>query len=102
MLSSVNAVISTNERIEFITGHMTYNTAYTQKSYRRKPPRTILPQHEYEQSKIHIHICSVVEHYEKRIKILRGCPFKGLSYQGVANFANQPISAKKGGMAEPC
>ena len=24
LLSSVNAVISTNERIEFITGHMTY------------------------------------------------------------------------------
>ena len=29
LLSSVNAVISTNERIEFITGHMTYNQAYT-------------------------------------------------------------------------
>ena len=29
MLSSVNAVISTNERIEFIAGHMTYNPAYT-------------------------------------------------------------------------
>ena len=29
LLSSVNAVISTNERIEFITGHMTYNPAYT-------------------------------------------------------------------------
>ena len=26
---SVNAVILTNERIEFITGHMTYNPAYT-------------------------------------------------------------------------
>ena len=29
LLSSVNAAISTNERIEFITGHMTYNLAYT-------------------------------------------------------------------------
>ena len=29
LLSSVNAVISTNERIEFVTGHMTYNLAYT-------------------------------------------------------------------------
>ena len=29
LLSSVNAVISTNEKIEFITGHMTYNPAYT-------------------------------------------------------------------------
>ena len=29
LLSSVNAAISTNERIEFITGHMTYNPAYT-------------------------------------------------------------------------
>ena len=29
LLSSVNAVISTNERIEFLTGHMTYNPAYT-------------------------------------------------------------------------
>ena len=28
-LSNINAVISTNERIEFITGHMTYNPAYT-------------------------------------------------------------------------
>ena len=27
LLSSVNAVISTNERIESITGHMTYNPA---------------------------------------------------------------------------
>ena len=30
LLSSVNTVISTNERIEFITGHMTYNLAYTE------------------------------------------------------------------------
>ena len=29
LLSSVNAVISTNERIEFITDHMTYNPADT-------------------------------------------------------------------------
>ena len=29
LLSSVNAVISTNERVEFITDHMTYNPAYT-------------------------------------------------------------------------
>ena len=29
LLSSVNAVISTNEKIEFITDHMTYNPAYT-------------------------------------------------------------------------
>ena len=29
LLSSVNAIISTNERIEFITGHMTYNPDYT-------------------------------------------------------------------------
>ena len=29
LLSGVNDVISTNERIEFITGHMTYNPAYT-------------------------------------------------------------------------
>ena len=28
LLSSRNAVISTNERIEFITDHMTYNPAY--------------------------------------------------------------------------
>ena len=28
LLSSVNAVISTNEWIEFITGYMTYNPAY--------------------------------------------------------------------------
>ena len=28
LLSSVNAVISTNGRIEFIIGHMTYNQAY--------------------------------------------------------------------------
>ena len=28
LLPSVNAVISTNERIEFIIGHMTYNPAY--------------------------------------------------------------------------
>ena len=28
-LSSVNAVISTNERIEFIAGRITYNPAYT-------------------------------------------------------------------------
>ena len=27
--SSVNVVISTNEKIEFITGHMTYNPAST-------------------------------------------------------------------------
>ena len=27
LLSSTNAVISTNERIEFITGHMIYNLA---------------------------------------------------------------------------
>ena len=29
LLSSVNAVISTNERIEFIADHMTHNPAYT-------------------------------------------------------------------------
>ena len=29
LLSSLNAVISTNESIEFITGHMVYNLAYT-------------------------------------------------------------------------
>ena len=29
LLSSVNAVISTNKMIEFITCHMTYNPAYT-------------------------------------------------------------------------
>ena len=29
LLSSVNAVILTNKRIEFITGHMTFNSAYT-------------------------------------------------------------------------
>ena len=29
LLSSLNAVISTNERVEFITDHMTYNPAYT-------------------------------------------------------------------------
>ena len=29
LLSSVNAVISTNAIIEYITGHMTYNLAYT-------------------------------------------------------------------------
>ena len=31
MLSSLNAVISTNESIEFITGHVIYNLAYTYK-----------------------------------------------------------------------
>ena len=30
LLSSVNAVISTNERIEFITGHLIFNGAYTE------------------------------------------------------------------------
>ena len=35
LLSSVNAVTSTNERIEFITGHM---TRLILKSYRRQPP----------------------------------------------------------------
>ena len=29
LLSIVNAVISTNEKIEFITGQMTYKPAYT-------------------------------------------------------------------------
>ena len=29
LLSSVNTIISTNERVEFITDHMTYNPAYT-------------------------------------------------------------------------
>ena len=29
LLSSVNAVVSTNERIELTTGHMTYNLDYT-------------------------------------------------------------------------
>ena len=29
LLSSVNAVISTNERVEFMTDHMTYNLAST-------------------------------------------------------------------------
>ena len=29
LLSSVNAVILSNERIQFITDHMTYNLAYT-------------------------------------------------------------------------
>ena len=31
LLSSLNAVISTNERTEFITGHVIYNPAYTYK-----------------------------------------------------------------------
>ena len=31
LLSSLNAVISTNESIEFITGHVIYNLAYTYK-----------------------------------------------------------------------
>ena len=29
LLSSVNAVISTNESTQFITGHMVYNLVYT-------------------------------------------------------------------------
>ena len=29
LLSSVNTIISTNERVEFIRDHMTYNPAYT-------------------------------------------------------------------------
>ena len=29
LLSSLNAIISTNERNEFITDHMTYSRAYT-------------------------------------------------------------------------
>ena len=56
----------------------------------------------YEQGKIGLQffICdtnNVVEHYAKKIKILHRCPFEGM-----ANSANQPISAKKGGMALPC
>jgi hypothetical protein len=31
LLSSLNAVISTNESTQFITGHMIYNPAYTYK-----------------------------------------------------------------------
>ena len=31
LLSSLNTVISTNESIEFITGHVIYNLAYTYK-----------------------------------------------------------------------
>ena len=31
LLSSLNAVISTNESTEFITGHVIYNPAYTYK-----------------------------------------------------------------------
>ena len=30
-LSSLNAVVSTNESTEFITGHVNYNSAYTYK-----------------------------------------------------------------------
>ena len=30
LLSSLNAVISTNERIEFITGHVIFNGAYNE------------------------------------------------------------------------
>jgi hypothetical protein len=30
LLSSANTVKSTNEKIEFITGHMTYDLAYTE------------------------------------------------------------------------
>ena len=32
LLSSLNAVISTNESTQFITGHVIYNPAYTYKS----------------------------------------------------------------------
>ena len=31
LLSSLNAIISTNERTEFITGHVIYNPAYAYK-----------------------------------------------------------------------
>ena len=31
LLSSLNAVLSTNESTEFITGHVIYNPAYTYK-----------------------------------------------------------------------
>ena len=29
LLSSLNAVVSTNESTQFVTGHMVYNLAYT-------------------------------------------------------------------------
>ena len=41
LLSSVNAVISTSERIEFITDHMTL-TRLILKSYKRQPPRYVV------------------------------------------------------------
>ena len=39
-LSSLNAVISTNESTEFITGRVIYNPAYTYKFQQKKPPCT--------------------------------------------------------------
>ena len=37
LLSSRNAVISTNESTQFITGHVIYNTAYTYKCQLKTP-----------------------------------------------------------------
>ena len=42
-LSSLNAVISTNESTEFITGHVIYNPAYT---YKFQLKTTNLPLHQ--------------------------------------------------------
>ena len=41
-LSSLNAVISTNESTKFITGHLIYNPAYTYK-FQLKTTQVILP-----------------------------------------------------------
>ena len=42
LLSSLNAVISTNESTQFITGHVTYKLAYTYK-FRLKTTQTPAP-----------------------------------------------------------
>ena len=41
LLSSLNAVISTNESTEFITGHVIYNPSYTYK-FQLKPTLVLL------------------------------------------------------------
>ena len=56
LLSSLNAVISTNEMTQFITGHMIYNPAYTYKFQLRT---TIMVQSPY------IHILTLLKNQIK-------------------------------------
>ena len=43
LLSSLNAVISTNENTQIITGHVIYNPAYTYKFQLKTTEETLLP-----------------------------------------------------------